>query len=533
LDLGGVEGGSSKERAEKALQDLTDDELAGLLSKAFSGAGSPSNAGEASNEGKGEPSESGAAPSDSSPTGEFTPGGDGGPSSSDAAPKPANERLCAKDLTNAQRAKLAQVAARLGDKQREAMQKAAHAMLQRALARMQRQLSDRSHNAHGKAQEIDGTAPYDPNDDDPVPFEDLEDRTDLHEGSAEEGLPEGLESEPEDATEEELDKILSSLNDTNDNREEDDPETLFARNLEEAYKRGMGMEAAFKAPAVPGSINIYESVFDEVVDLLNDADERLKGIFDRKKGMRAERFHSGGVEVDISRRITEIAAGRAVTDSRSWREPRLPVELDYAVGVLVDMSGSMFTPGDMQLMSRQQMMMFLRSSNTWRDTKIHAALKGGIVISESLSRFGLPVEVLGFSDSLVEFKAFSEKLDSSTRSRIGRLVDRVFSGGTDLGWAVTMAYDRLLHQVARNKVLIVLSDGEPSPSRHGAFVWELKGVVSYIRAESKVSLIGVGVGPGTNHVADYFPDYVANVPVSELAAQLSEILAVALARNRR
>ncbi len=79
----------------------------------------------------------------------------------------------------------------------------------------------------------------------------------------------------------------------------------------------------------------------------------------------------------------------------------------------------------------------------------------------------------------------------------------------------------LLAFPAHDRFMIVLSDGHPE-GRHST-PRDLKAAIAEVR-ESGVGLVGVGLGPGTRHVAEYYPDHLAEVPLGDLAQQLGGII---------
>jgi nitric oxide reductase activation protein len=74
---------------------------------------------------------------------------------------------------------------------------------------------------------------------------------------------------------------------------------------------------------------------------------------------------------------------------------------------------------------------------------------------------------------------------------------------------------------AGERLLIVVSDGEPSGPSDAERA--LHRAVSHVTA-SDIHLIGVGLGPGTQHVAKYYPDHLANVPLNQFPADLGRLL---------
>ncbi len=68
----------------------------------------------------------------------------------------------------------------------------------------------------------------------------------------------------------------------------------------------------------------------------------------------------------------------------------------------------------------------------------------------------------------------------------------------------------------------MISDGGPSGRRSTAE--DLKRTVTELEARSDLYLIGVGIGPNTEHVNEYYRHAIANVPVDGFAERLGDLL---------
>ena len=75
------------------------------------------------------------------------------------------------------------------------------------------------------------------------------------------------------------------------------------------------------------------------------------------------------------------------------------------------------------------------------------------------------------------------------------------------------------------KFLIVLSDGEPAPSAiHGGAEYDLKTVVQTITSSTRQKILGLGIGPYTEHVARYYPNSLADVSIEQMAETIADVL---------
>jgi cobalamin biosynthesis protein CobT len=182
------------------------------------------------------------------------------------------------------------------------------------------------------------------------------------------------------------------------------------------------------------------------------------------------------------------------------------LKTDTAVTLLIDCSGSMK-----------------------RNRKYYTACACAVAIASTLKDLHIPCEILGFSENEVGllnyiFKDFSENI---TRSK---LVDVMSSSDVSLnqnadGESLLWAAERLFIRKEKNKLLIVLSDGEPCGYYYGDGRWYLKQVCETIEKSKQIDLVGIGVL--TDAVRRYYENWV----VVEDIADLDEVLFEALKRN--
>ena len=207
--------------------------------------------------------------------------------------------------------------------------------------------------------------------------------------------------------------------------------------------------------------------------------------------------------------MQEKALGITPVESKAWQKRELPQEKDYAISLLLDLSGSM------------------------RGQKIEETFKAGIVLAEVLNRLSINTEILGFNDRLYEYQGFGENMGTEVREHMGGMLQEVgtpASAWNDDGWAVQQASERLARQKAAEKFLFVLSDGLPEESdRHPRSRYELGQIVTRIMQDTDQKLIGLGIGHGTEHVGRYYPNSVANIGVREMAEKLADVIREAIA----
>ncbi|MCL5795651.1 MAG: VWA domain-containing protein, partial [Patescibacteria group bacterium] len=255
-------------------------------------------------------------------------------------------------------------------------------------------------------------------------------------------------------------------------------------------------------------LNIYEQYRRELLPIIDKLEQDLREIFvARRTGEWLSGFKIGK-RIDIKKRIQEKAKEISVVESKAWQKRELPSEKDYAITLLNDLSGSM------------------------RGEKIQEDFKAKIVISEVLNRLSVNTEILGFNDRIYEYQKFGENMSQEIRENMGGILEEVrdFSdtgkaNWNDDGWALEQASERLNKQRAKEKFLIVLSDGLPEESSmHPRSQFELSKIVDRVLKETNQKLIGIGIGPGTKHVEKYYPNSIANVSTKELSEKLAGLI---------
>jgi len=99
-------------------------------------------------------------------------------------------------------------------------------------------------------------------------------------------------------------------------------------------------------------------------------------------------------------------------------------------------------------------------------------------------------------------------------------------GFNDDGPCLREAAEQLLSNPADDRILIVVSDGMPAGRR--STEQDLRNVVRLLVREPGLRLIGVGIGPDTDHVRDFYPHSRASVGLDLFAGVLAELLQAVL-----
>lgn len=261
--------------------------------------------------------------------------------------------------------------------------------------------------------------------------------------------------------------------------------------------------------AIADSADEYEKTFQIVRPQIDALYRRLEEIF-RPNIKRDVKLTSAGSRLNLPavfRWEASRGAGAKATDNRIFERVRIPQQKDYAVTVLVDLSGSM------------------------RGKKIAETYKAAIVLAEVLHRLGVRNELLGFQDEIIGFKRFDEKLSETIRRKMSGMPKEVYDGNpsghnkssyNDDGPCLAEASRGLDEEKAREKFLLVLSDGVPEGRRSGAE--DLRRTVAAILQKTDQKLVALGLGPNTEHVKKFYPVAMPNIDAEKLPETLGDLL---------
>lgn len=177
--------------------------------------------------------------------------------------------------------------------------------------------------------------------------------------------------------------------------------------------------------------------------------------------------------------------------------------LDTSVTLLCDFSGSM------------------------SGTKVVQATKAAIVLNHVISNtLHVNTEILTFSyDScciMGVVKAFNQRVSDDKILEGFSIMSNRMWGNNDAD-AIMFAYDRLLKQQTKRKVMIVLSDGSPADGVVGTDpYYALRYVVGNIEQEKKCDIIGIGILDDS--VKEFYQKHVIVKSVDALEQELLTII---------
>src|SRR5690606_34485650 len=104
-------------------------------------------------------------------------------------------------------------------------------------------------------------------------------------------------------------------------------------------------------------------------------------------------------------------------------------------------------------------------SMDWNDKNINAA-RGAVLLSEVLNAIKIPFEIRGFNNTTRIYKSFNQTFDWSVKRSLENIIPSTktsAAGNNNDGYAINWSMVDLNKQVGQ-KILIVLSDGEPAHS---------------------------------------------------------------------
>jgi myosin heavy subunit len=215
----------------------------------------------------------------------------------------------------------------------------------------------------------------------------------------------------------------------------------------------------------------YDKAYEEVVDIINSLYLRLKNFLLPERHPKWCKGYPTGSRPDLEKVMQAEADLRYL--EKIWEKKTILHKFDYRFSILVDLSSSM------------------------EGEKIEETFKGMVVLAEVLEKLGIQFEILGFSDQSKIFKGWREKLNQESREKLAKM-KKWGSGGTETTGATQKAYQELLKNLGKDNFLITLTDGQPNNPE------SLKEELAKIIEEKKVKLVGIGLGPETEFVKDFY-----------------------------
>jgi hypothetical protein len=272
-----------------------------------------------------------------------------------------------------------------------------------------------------------------------------------------------------------------------------------------------GSETEPGTPVITGYDNILNKVVRQVQQLAKVIEDELRPV----KRLGERKGYPSGYKLDL-RRLMRYHADFKDYD-KLWLRKTVPDRWSVVFSLLVDLSGSM------------------------QGEKAEAAVAGAVLLAETLHRINVPFLINGFQDKLIPFCPIGEGLTPRVRSTLAEMPQEVAGcrprgnnqpSYNDDGPCLIEAAEEVLALGYDERLLVVISDGIPEGCRSTPD--DLRRAVADLRGlEPGLKLVAIGLGQGTEHVNEFYPEAKANVPVDRLAAEIGELLRKKLRVDRR
>jgi cobalamin biosynthesis protein CobT len=206
-------------------------------------------------------------------------------------------------------------------------------------------------------------------------------------------------------------------------------------------------------------------------------------------------YRSGKLQ---SRKLYRLKAG--YTNIFTRKVAHVLDNKDMAITLLIDESGSM------------------SGQKSWNATVACTLL------AKALEMAGRPVQVWGFNARLVQHKAWHERVSYNRMIEANTNSQGSYAGDNNDGYAVWRMAEDMKNRTETNKVLIVLSDGQPAPSwgvriPEGDKVYEDFDLKDEVMKASKGMTV-YGIGLNDTSVRKYYPKNFIVHKIEELPGLL-------------
>jgi uncharacterized protein YegL len=181
---------------------------------------------------------------------------------------------------------------------------------------------------------------------------------------------------------------------------------------------------------------------------------------------------------------------------RLWSRPLVPTRIDPHFALVIDRSASM------------------------EGARIEQTFHGIVLLCEVCRRVGVPLNVYAFGNRVQTLLRHDEPLSAGVQARLGALPQSA-RGGTNLAAALELVVTDLGQSPFRDRFAFVLSDGVPAREH-----WVRQQIDRLV--QDGVSLVGLGLGPGTARLQEFFPVSRVNLAAGELPGALATLLVQSL-----
>lgn len=138
-------------------------------------------------------------------------------------------------------------------------------------------------------------------------------------------------------------------------------------------------------------------------------------------------------------------------------------------------------------------------SGSMHGSKIQQARKTAIVFAEALEKAGIPYYIMGFSADYKGYSAYHKHYVTWGGKGKETLTEMKANGNNFDGYSIRYAAKLLENATADEKILFVISDGEPAcTSYHSMRVGVADTTQAIKEARKKCTVFGIAIGRGCN-----------------------------------
>ena len=258
-----------------------------------------------------------------------------------------------------------------------------------------------------------------------------------------------------------------------------------------ARRRGRG-HGGNPSDQTQSLIRTYDEMRQKVSDQIQKLSQELQNVLRPTKAAKWKDGYTSGSKVNLKRMIQREARNQGDLDF--WQRKTQVSKRSVAATLLIDLSGSMY------------------------GFKSEAALQGAILFWEALHSLSIAASISGFKTERIPILKFGDPIVQNNRKKVANMLNLVGSVNHDAD-ALRSAYEELIRQPADEHILVVISDGQPvGPNAEENLYRAIADV------KTRVHLIGLGLGPDTSHVEQFYPHAKGSIPLNNLAKEIGRVL---------
>lgn len=227
-----------------------------------------------------------------------------------------------------------------------------------------------------------------------------------------------------------------------------------------------------KAKVAPGDREYYENIVKDNISFIKKIEKEIAKIIQEEEiAIQKHRY--------VGRRLDAKSAYKV--DQRYFMKKRNPEKvIDMAISILVDNSGSM------------------------EGERIESAKKAAVLLTEVLERMDIPVMVASHcSESALMFRIYKD-FDDTKKAKYS--INRMMPGGDNRdGMALEVAGNYLAEREEKDKLLIIISDGQPNSHGYsGALAkQDIRGVVRTFKRKN-IKTLAFAIGDDKPQIKDIY-----------------------------